>query len=356
MNIEEGGFVTIHFFVLNCQSYILAKINKHEKVRMAQAFYVQTPDSERHHASRHEHIESPARLNTIRNALGRAGLLPQRLTELHYRGRAQSAEWRARAMFDELAIVHDKGYLQKLARACQHAPMHHEQYLDRDTYLTRSTFAVVADSTFLVKTAVEQALQQRASAFCAVRPPGHHAGSRSFGGFCLVNFSAYAAQLARSRGCGKVAIIDWDVHYGNGTQHIFKSDADVFYMSLHGSGLFPPGGKSTDKGTGTGRGFTQNIVVPPRMDDQQYLASFNAGIENLQKVMRPDMVVISSGFDAHAADPIGNLSLTAGIYDTLTNVVREAWPRAPIVSVLEGGYDLKALGQGAVAHVKSLTS
>jgi acetoin utilization deacetylase AcuC-like enzyme len=319
---------------------------------MPQAFYVETPHSERHSAMRTAHPEAPERLTVIHSALENSGLLSKVLTQLE--DNQLTPPQRAEVMA-ELHMVHSARYLGKLARACLHTSKNYEHYLDNDTYITRDTLNVVIDSANLVKIATQQAIKDRTSAFCAVRPPGHHAGRQFYGGFCVANFSALAAQTARRLGVEKVAIIDWDAHYGNGTQSIFNKDPNVFYLSLHGQGQFPRGGTAADQGSAAGKGFSRNIVLPEGVKEAEYIQLFATGLRHIQASIAPGVIIISSGFDGHENDPLSNLALTSNAYGELTQMVRTAWPRTPIISVLEGGYNLTALAESVTSHIKNLT-
>lgn len=321
---------------------------------MAYGFYVETPASERHDSTQQFHPENPERLECIREALNDAGIFQNGLVELGDNGRSASDEWRHEGVFKELEIVHDPRYLRKVARACMHASAHHEQYMDQDTYITKSTLDVIADSVSLVREATERALQHSVPAFCAVRPPGHHAGRQFLGGFCIANLTAYAAQLAHNAGAEKVAIVDWDAHHGNGTQSIFNGDPNVFYLSLHTRGIFPRGGNAADQGHGDGKGFTRNIALSPLTEDSEYLERFGEGISRIHDAMEPEAIVVSAGFDGHRDDPLGSLSLSSGVYGQLTDIIKSTWPEKPIISLLEGGYDYQALGESVVAHIRSL--
>lgn len=208
---------------------------------MAQTFYVETPYSNRHDTTEcsEPHPEQSTRLNWIRQAFGDAGLFDSpSLTELVAVPPAGSPDTQHDWALGELRTVHDAHYLRKLARACMHASARYEHYLDTDTYITRDTIGVITDSVAAVRRATEQA---KAAAFCAIRPPGHHAGGRFWGGFCVANFSAYARRL-QIEGAEQVAIIDWDAHHGNGTQSIFYTHPSVYYLSLHANNAFPRSG------------------------------------------------------------------------------------------------------------------
>jgi len=321
---------------------------------MPHAFYVETPQSHLHDARQEFHPENASRIASIRNELEAAGLFQNGLEELTGIDQDAFTHKGYAHLFDELRETHDRRYLTKLGRACLQAPKTHEQNVDPDTYITRSTLEVIAGSIAAVNTATRHAIQENSAAFCALRPPGHHAGRQFYGGFCLVNSAAYAANLALRKGAKKVAIIDWDAHFGNGTQSIFNQSPDVFYLSLHASGQFPANSNAHTVGTGAGKGFSLSRLVAPLTGDHAYVEAFTHSVHTVAERMRPDVVIISAGFDGHYRDPLGALALSSQVYSTLTDVVRDTWKHAPIVSVLEGGYEPHALSKSVAAHVSSL--
>lgn len=195
------------------------------------------------------------------------------------------------------------------------------------------------------------------NAFVAARPPGHHAERDTAMGFCLFNNVAVAAAHARARGIERVAIVDFDVHHGNGTQHLFERDPSVFYASLHQWPLYPGTGLADERGIGAGEGATLNAPLPPRSGDAEWLAAFDDELVPALDAFRPQFVLVSAGFDAHAEDPLAETRLTDEAYRTLTHGVLELARRhaqGRVVSLLEGGYDLAALGRCVRVHLEEL--
>ena len=193
--------------------------------------------------------------------------------------------------------------------------------------------------------------------FCALRPAGHHADRARAMGFCLFNNVAIAAELAiREFGLRKVMIVDWDVHHGNGTAEIFRRRADVLFASIHQSGLYPGTGALTDTGSGEGRGYTVNVPVPKGSDEEVWLSVLEHVIVPIGLEYRPELVLISAGFDAHRADPLGECQLESESFGAMARQIRDlaAEAKAPLGAVLEGGYDLGSLGAGVTATIAGL--
>ena len=194
--------------------------------------------------------------------------------------------------------------------------------------------------------------------FCAVRPPGHHAERNTAMGFCLFNNVAIAARYAQSVfGVTRVAIIDWDVHHGNGTQQIFYEDKSVFYISLHQYPFYPGTGSRSERGAGKGQDYTLNVPMRAGAGEPEYLEAFRKEILPTLDGYRPELVLISAGFDAHKDDPLANINLTEASFGTFTTMLMEAadkYCKGRIVSVLEGGYNLQALARSVDSHLKAL--
>lgn len=197
-------------------------------------------------------------------------------------------------------------------------------------------------------------------AFCAVRPPGHHAERAHAMGFCLFgNVALAAAYLRDVHDLRRIAIIDWDVHHGNGTQHLLEGDPCTLFVSLHGDPrqLYPGTGFETETGTGDGEGFTLNVPLAAGTDDAIYESAFRTRVLPRLREFKPEFVLISSGFDAHAEDPLGNLSLSDHAFSWLTDQVIEIadeFAGGRVLSVLEGGYNLAVLRRCIPDHVSRL--
>jgi acetoin utilization deacetylase AcuC-like enzyme len=197
-------------------------------------------------------------------------------------------------------------------------------------------------------------------AFAAVRPPGHHAEPDRAMGFCLLSNIAIAARyLQQQHGLEKIGIVDFDVHHGNGTQAVFEADRSVFFISLHQDPrtCYPGTGYAHETGTGPGEGFTLNLPMPPAADDTQYLKAFDERVLPTLDAFKPQAVLISAGFDAHRDDPLAQVNLSEECFETMTReLVRLADQRCNgrVISVLEGGYHLRALGRSVVRHLRGI--
>ncbi|WP_247003817.1 histone deacetylase family protein [Halosolutus gelatinilyticus] len=256
---------------------------------------------------------------------------------------------------DRLATVHDRDYLESVREFCADGG----GSWDPDTSAVEATWDAACKSTGLACWAAEAALDGadgRETPFSIGRPPGHHAIEDDAMGFCFVNNVAVAAQYALDHDefdVDRVAIVDWDVHHGNGTQDIFYDRGDVFFISIHEQGLYPGTGDIDETGTGEGEGTTMNLPMPAGSDDADYLAAFEGPIDSALRAYDPDLLLVSAGFDAHKHDPISRIRLSTEAYALLTDRLRTTADEtdAALAIVLEGGYGLDVLADSvALVH------
>jgi acetoin utilization deacetylase AcuC-like enzyme len=285
------------------------------------------------------HPESPARLRAVLECLDNDRFAVLDRIEAPRATRAQLERVHAGALIDDVAAAApDEGFSQ----------------IDADTIMSPDSLEAAARAAGAVCAAVDALLDGRATrAFCAVRPPGHHATHDTAMGFCLFNNIAVGAAHALSRGLSRVAIVDFDVHHGNGTQDIFYNDGRVLYASTHQMPLYPGTGAAAEHGVGN----IVNAPLPPASSSFAFREACREIILPAVERFRPQLVMISAGFDAHYLDPLANLNLGAEDYEWITReLVDIARKHADgrVVSSLEGGYSLTALRQSTVAHVAAL--
>jgi acetoin utilization deacetylase AcuC-like enzyme len=249
------------------------------------------------------------------------------------------------ALDEELLRVHDEEYVEALRATRGRAVM-----LDPDTFTSPETEAIARLAAGAVLTAVEHVLSDAAGkrAFVLVRPPGHHAEADRAMGFCFYNSIAVGAAAARVHGLSRVAIVDYDVHHGNGTQWIFYEDPTVLFMSSHQFPFYPGTGAATETGRGAGVGYTVNFPLEVGATDADYDLVYRAAVVPVLRQFRPELVLVSAGFDAHERDPLGGMRMTTDGYGQLTARLLAAADelcRGRIVFVAEGGYDMAALSE-----------
>jgi acetoin utilization deacetylase AcuC-like enzyme len=294
-----------------------------------------------------EHPENAQRLRAIESALDSPALgLREFLTPLAPQP----------ASLEQLAAVHDPAYIEGLRRAMDRAP----GYVDSaPTYIVPESFDVACLSAGGAVRAVEAVLSGEVqSAFALVRPPGHHAEPRQPMGFCLFNNVAVAARHAlRQAGIERVLIVDFDVHHGNGTQDMFYDDPAVLFISSHQEGIYPGTGALEEIGEGAGRGFNINLPLPDGAGDEAFARITGEIIAPAAQRFRPNLVLVSAGFDAHWLDPLAGLQLTLGGYAQMTRGLMQLAQEqcdGRLALTLEGGYHLAALAGGVVSVVRSL--
>jgi len=291
------------------------------------------------------HPERPERLRAVVECIessGAADELDRRTTR--------------EATHEELASAHAREHVESIESVCRKGRVLLD---DGDTYVCPDTFraaSLAAGAALEAVELVQSGIWRRA--FVAVRPPGHHAEETHAMGFCLFNNVALAARRLRERlGLERVAIVDWDVHHGNGTQHAFEDDPSVFYASLHQFPHYPGTGHASERGRGAGEGTTLNLPQRAGVGDREWLDEFESKLAPALEEFRPQFVLVSAGFDAHRDDPLSGTLLTDDAYRRMSQVLIEISERhagGRIVSVLEGGYDLNALASSSLAHVETL--
>jgi len=240
---------------------------------------------------------------------------------------------------EELARVHDAAYLDHLAATAGRAVM-----LDPDTYTSPESIEIAALAAGATVQAAEHAVQHRGASFALVRPPGHHAERDKAMGFCLYNNAAVAAAAVRSQGIARLAIVDIDVHHGNGTQWMFYGDRSVLYISTHQYPFYPGTGAADEIGTGEGKGFTVNVPLEAGAGDADYHVVYSGIVTPVLEQFAPQFVIVSAGYDAHELDPLASMRVTTdgyyGIVATLSSIARRL---GGLALVTEGGYHLGAM-------------
>jgi acetoin utilization deacetylase AcuC-like enzyme len=291
------------------------------------------------------HPESPARLRSVMGHLESSGVL-SRLRRIE--PRPASEDW--------ITKVHTPAYVAYLEAR---VPATGRISLDPDTSLSPGSLQAALLAAGGALAAADAIMAGEVEhAFCAVRPPGHHAEANRAMGFCLFNNVAIAARYLQQRhGVGRVLIVDWDVHHGNGTQHTFYEDPTVLFFSTHQFPHYPGTGRATERGAGAGDGLTVNVPMDPGQGDAEYRQVFEQVLLPAAERFKPDFVLISAGFDAHRDDPLAGMALTEEGYGQLTRLVcgialQHAGGR--VLSCLEGGYNLQALARSIERHLLAM--
>ncbi len=298
-----------------------------------------------------EHPEHQGRLRAVMSALGKA------LPELNDLVTPQHAN---PALLSEVLRVHSDDHLATVRGACQRAAEKDQVLrLDADTAVSGRSWDAALGACGAALDAMRWVGRgEGPSAFCPIRPPGHHATADRAMGFCLFNNVAVSARAALTEGIARrVLIVDWDVHHGNGTQDIFYEDPDVFYLSLHQHPQYPGTGLAHETGRGAGEGTTLNLPMSAGQAPDRYVDALLAALDQAAE-FAPDMVFISAGFDAARNDPIGGFTLEPEHFARLTHEVVERTRSSAggrVVSLLEGGYDPAELGRCVTAHLTALT-
>ena len=288
------------------------------------------------------HPERPDRLVSITEALGNS----------HLKKKVEMLQ-PVKATPEQVAMVHTDAYIRFVTEAIHNG----SRILDAgDTVVNSDSLDAAYYACGAGIRGVDLLTEgQFSRVFCAVRPPGHHAEPGHALGFCIFNNAAVAARYAQKTGLAEnILIIDWDVHHGNGTQHTFEKDAAVFYYSLHRYPFYPGTGLESERGLGAGEGFTMNRPLKAGSDDTVYLQSFAEDMAEIERKIKPDLIILSNGYDAHREDPLGGMMMTDAGYWKMTEMISSfAWHHCEgkILSILEGGYNLEVLARCVLNHL-----
>lgn len=292
------------------------------------------------HCQGKTHPESPLRTLTIRSKI----LTIPDLIKIE--GREASEK--------ELQLVHNKDLIKRVKHLCRKIVSGEKEFAP-DVKLNQNSYLSARVAAGCVLSAVDSVMKGEVKrVFCNIRPPGHHASSEESSGFCVFNNVAVGVRYLQSKyHVNKVAIIDWDVHHGNGTEDIFSKDSNVLYLSLHQSPFYPGTGYESDI-----KNNTYNYPLPSKYSSKSYREKFVDSLKCLDE-FKPEIIFISCGFDAHIDDPLGNMNLSDDDYAYLTKLINDISNKycdGRIISVLEGGYDVDAISRSALLHVKQLQS
>ena len=291
-----------------------------------------------------DHPERKERLISIVNHLEKEGLL--RETVLIKPRRAKP---------EEVALNHDTSYIQEIHDFCSSGG----GFLDPDTYAGEESYEVALTAVGGVLEGIDRILSGEVeTVFCALRPPGHHAEYAKAMGFCLFNNVAVGARYLKKKGVKRVFIIDFDAHHGNGTQKSFYEDDTVFYFSTHQYPFYPGTGSPQERGAGKGEGYTLNVPMQAGAGDEDYEPVYTKLLPKTVKDFSPDFILVSAGYDLHSDDPLTYLNVsTKGVRTIVRSILKTARDLGvPTLFALEGGYNLKAIGECAVATLEEMLS
>jgi len=282
------------------------------------------------------HPESKDRLIAINETLKQSGIWSKLL---HMKPR--------KADLQDILAVHSGPYVEKI--------MNFTGYYDPDTYISKTSVeAALFAAGALIKAVEGCSTGKIERAFCAVRPPGHHAEANRAMGFCIFNNVAVGARYAQKAGYRKVFIIDFDVHHGNGTQHIFEEDDSVFYLSTHQYPHYPGTGADSEQGKGKGVGYTYNVPMHYGSGDKDFFAIYQDILPGLVHRFDPDIILVSAGYDLHAEDPLAGLRVTNEGTRNIVRGILSSKKTIPYIFSLEGGYDLTSLAGSVLITLEEL--
>ena len=303
------------------------------------------PETSVEHLTPAAHPERPERFRAVMDALAASGLM-ERMERIDS----------GPAAVETVLLCHGAEYVRIVEREAAAGSRH---LSTGDTHLSPRSFAVALEAVGAVTAAVDSVVDgKRKNAFCALRPPGHHARPDQGMGFCIFNNAAVGARHAlRRRGLERVLIADWDVHHGNGTQDIFYEDPAALFFSTHQSPWYPGTGKTWETGAGAGKGATINCPFPSGAGREEILGAFRRKLLVASNEFKPDLVMVSAGFDSRLGDPLGEFRLGDEDFAELTAMLLEIADKhagGRLVSVLEGGYSLSGLANAVTSHVAAL--
>lgn len=306
--------------------------------------YFSHSDFEKHYAS-YNHPECPERIQSIQKYLQDKAIW-EKLSQSSFEPADEV----------QISLVHPSGFIKMVQEKCSGNFSH----LDNDTYINQDSFSVAKLAVGACIAAGDIVAQQKVDrAFCCIRPPGHHAEKATAMGFCLFNNVAILTRyLQKEYHYERIAIIDWDVHHGNGTQHIFYDDPTVLYFSVHQYPFYPGSGGIDETGAGLGKGFTVNTPMPAGSGDEEFLNAVEQKCLPAFSEFRPDFIIISAGFDAHDNDPLAQCKMSSKGFYQLTKMIVDASTKmceGRIVSVLEGGYNTESLSESVYLHILGLS-